>query len=56
MGDANVYLVEGYDLLGPADRDGLVDMTHPNDIGFVSMADGLEPILREVLGLDPAPH
>ncbi len=56
MGDTNVYLVEGCDLLGPADRDGLVDQTHPNDIGFVSMADGLEPILREALGLVPSPH
>ncbi len=32
MGDANVYLVEGCDLLGPADRDGLVDQTHPSDL------------------------
>jgi len=56
MGDANVHLVEGCDLLGPADRDGLVDQTHPSDLGFLSMADGLEPVLREVLGLDPSPH
>ncbi len=51
MGDANVYLVEGYDLLGPGDRDGLVDQSHPNDMGFTGMAGGLEPVLREVLGL-----
>lgn len=50
-GDENVHLVEGCDLLGPDDRDGLVDMTHPNDIGFLSMADGLEPTLRNALGL-----
>jgi hypothetical protein len=50
-GDANVTLVEGWDLLGPENRDGLVDASHPNDIGFVSMARGLEPVLREVLGL-----
>ena len=51
MSDTNIYLVEGCDLLGPADRDGLVDTTHPNDVGFLSMADGLEPTLREALGL-----
>lgn len=50
-GDRNTRLVEGCDLLGPADREGLVDQTHPNDVGFVSMADGLEPHLRAVLGL-----
>ncbi len=51
MGDENITLVEGYDLLGPDDRIGLVDATHPNDIGFLSMARGLEPVLRQVLGL-----
>lgn len=56
MGDTNIYLVEGCDLLGPDDRDGLVDTTHPSDVGFLSMADGLEPILRKALGLSPTPH
>ncbi len=51
MGDENIYVVEGYGMLGPDDREGLVDATHPNDIGFHSMADGLEPVLRSVLGL-----
>lgn len=51
MGDDNIYVVEGYGMLGPDDREGLVDLTHPNDVGFFSMADGLEPILRSVLGL-----
>lgn len=50
-GDTHLTLVEGFDLLGPDDRDGLVDSSHPNDIGFVSMARGLEPVLRKVLGL-----
>ena len=48
-GDENIVVVEGYDLLGPDDREGLVDATHPNDIGFASMAAGLEPVLRELL-------
>lgn len=51
MGDGNITLVEGHELLGPDDRDGLVDMSHPNDLGFVAMADGLEPHLRRTLGL-----
>ena len=28
-----------------------VDGTHPNDIGFLRMADGIEPVLRQALGL-----
>ncbi|MFP4248530.1 MAG: SGNH/GDSL hydrolase family protein [Armatimonadota bacterium] len=50
-GDEMVRLVEGFRMLGPGDREGLVDMTHPNDIGFVSMARGLEPHLQAVLGV-----
>lgn len=50
-GDTKLTLVEGFDLLGPDDRDGLVDAVHPNDIGFTSMARGLEPALRSALGL-----
>jgi hypothetical protein len=51
MGDENIRLVEGYDMLGPDDREGLVDLTHPNDIGFASMAAGLQPHLGAVLGV-----
>jgi hypothetical protein len=50
-GDEHITLVEGYDMLGPDDRDGLVDASHPNDIGFSSMARGLEPALRQALGI-----
>lgn len=50
-GDTKIRLVEGYDMLGPDDREGLVDMTHPNDIGFVSMAEGLQPHLAAALGV-----
>lgn len=50
-GDANLQLVEGTDLLGPSRVDGLVDGTHPNDLGFQWMADGLAERLRKVLGL-----
>ncbi|MGC9320469.1 MAG: SGNH/GDSL hydrolase family protein [Armatimonadota bacterium] len=51
MGDENITLVEGYEMLGPDDRDGLVDQSHPNDMGFTSMAEGLRPHLRRALGL-----
>jgi lysophospholipase L1-like esterase len=50
-GDSHLQIVEGTDLLGPAQGDGLVDGTHPNDLGFQWMAEGLAARLRKVLGL-----
>ena len=50
-GDAHLQLVEGTDLLGPSRADGLVDGTHPNDLGFQWMAEGLAERLRKILGL-----
>jgi lysophospholipase L1-like esterase len=50
-GDAHLEVVEGTDLLGPSRVDGLVDGTHPNDLGFEWMAEGLAQRLRKVLGL-----
>jgi lysophospholipase L1-like esterase len=50
-GDTRLQLVEGTDLLGPSRVDGLVDGTHPNDLGFQWMADGLVERLRKLLGL-----
>ena len=51
-GDRNVYFVDGQQFFGPRDRDlCTVDGTHPNDIGFLRMADGLETILRTALKL-----
>ena len=50
-GDGKMQLVEGTDLLGPGRLDGLVDGTHPNDLGFQWMADGLTPRLAKFLGL-----
>lgn len=52
-GDQRLALVEGYELLGPNQLDGLVDGIHPNDLGFQYMADGLTPHLRKSLAL---PH
>jgi lysophospholipase L1-like esterase len=50
-GDTHLQLVEGTDLLGPSRGDGLVDGTHPNDLGFQWMAEGLAERLRKVMGL-----
>lgn len=51
-GDKNVYFIDGETLFGTEDRDACtVDGTHPNDIGFLRMADGIEPVLRQALGL-----
>jgi lysophospholipase L1-like esterase len=51
-GDRRLQLVEGTDLLGPTQGDGLVDGTHPNDLGFERMAEGLALRLGKVLGLN----
>jgi lysophospholipase L1-like esterase len=52
-GDRNLQLVEGTDLLGPSEGDGLVDGTHPNDLGFERMAGRLAARLSKILGLAP---
>ena len=54
-GDENIVLVEGHSLLGPDLAGGLVDGTHPNDLGFQAMADRLAPTLAQILGL-PQPR
>ncbi len=51
-GDANVYFIDGETLFGESDRDlCTVDGTHPTDLGFLRMADHLEPVLRKALHL-----
>jgi lysophospholipase L1-like esterase len=52
-GDRHLEIVEGTDLLGPSRGDGLVDGTHPNDLGFQWMADGLAGRIAKVLNLKP---
>lgn len=49
-GDKNVYFIDGETLFGDRERDlCTVDGCHPNDIGFLRMADGLTPVLRAAL-------
>jgi hypothetical protein len=50
-GDTHLQLLEGTDLLGPSRVDGVADGTHPNDLGFQWMAEGIAERLRKVLGL-----
>ena len=50
-GDRHLEILEGTDLIGPSRGDGLVDGTHPNDLGFHWMAEGLASRLSKVLGL-----
>lgn len=50
-GDAHLQLMEGTDLLGPDRLGGLVDGTHPNDLGFEWMAEGIAARLAKVLHL-----
>jgi hypothetical protein len=50
-GDRHLQIIEGTDLLGPAQGDGLVDGSHPNDLGFQGMAVGLSARLRKFLSL-----
>ncbi len=50
-GDRHLEILEGTDLIGPLRGDGLVDGTHPNDLGFQWMAEGLASRLSKLLGL-----
>ncbi len=49
-GDKNLLYVPAAGLLGP-DTEGTVDGTHPTDLGFLRMADAIEPALRRALKL-----
>ncbi len=47
-GDKHLFYVSAKDLLG-ADTEATVDGTHPTDLGFLRMADAIEPALRRAL-------
>ncbi len=49
-GDKNVYFIDGETFYGNVDRDAFtMDRTHPNDLGMRAMADGMFPILSNIL-------
>lgn len=47
-GDATLYYVQTGSLLG-SDGEDTVDGTHPTDLGFSRMAEGMAPVIREAL-------
>ncbi len=49
-GDARVLFVDGETLFGASDRDACtVDGCHPNDLGFMRMAEAIRPVLATAL-------
>ena len=49
-GDHNLTFADGSDWLGDDPGEMTVDGVHPTDLGFKLIADGLEPVLRQVIG------
>ena len=47
--DKNVYLLDGRTLMKMAGEEGTVDSCHPNDLGFMSMADAVGDMLEKIL-------
>ena len=47
-GDRKLFYIRGDKLLGD-DGEGTVDRVHPTDLGFMRMADGMEPVLKRAL-------
>lgn len=48
-GDAHIHFFDGSALLGDDDDECTVDGVHPNDLGFMRMAQSLEPTIRQLL-------
>ena len=50
-GDHNIYYLDGGKLLGENADECTVDGIHPTDFGFMKMANGIEPVIREILDI-----
>ncbi len=48
-GDKNVYFIDGETLCRNIGREGFVDCTHPNDLGFLEMSQVIGGLLEQVL-------
>lgn len=48
-GDKNVYFINGKDLMKYCGNEGTAENTHPNDLGFYSMAKVLGDLIEEIL-------
>ncbi|MBP1993712.1 SGNH/GDSL hydrolase family protein [Paenibacillus eucommiae] len=49
QGDRFIYFCDGADLLGEVWDECTVDGLHPTDLGFMLIANGLTPILKDIL-------
>ncbi|MCW8129966.1 MAG: SGNH/GDSL hydrolase family protein [Planctomycetota bacterium] len=52
-GDEKIFFEPGSGFLGEDFHETTVDAVHPNDLGFLRMADAIEPLLRGVLAHEP---
>lgn len=50
-GDNNIYYLNGGELLGANADECTVDGVHPTDLGFMRMANGIEPVIRGILNI-----
>lgn len=48
-GDNNVYYIPGKELMALAEDNGTVDKTHPNNLGFYSIAQAMAPVVEKIL-------
>lgn len=49
-GDKNVHFIDGATLFGKEDRVSCtIDGCHPNDLGFMKMAETIYPVIKNVL-------
>jgi hypothetical protein len=48
-GDKNVYLIDNKTLCALCGNDGTVDLCHPNDAGFMSMAKAVGDVMEKIL-------
>lgn len=49
-GDENVYFIDGMSFFGGAHQyETVIDGIHPNDAGFISMADSIATVIRHIL-------
>ena len=49
-GDKNLYYIDGQSFfLAKGESDLTADGTHPNDVGFSQMVDGIECVIREIM-------
>ncbi len=50
-GDHHIHFLNGMTLLGADFDECTVDGVHPTDLGFLKMARSMEPVIRNILGL-----